>query len=82
MYTMMYIYSGMLTYVERLETDERECTERRVNAAACLRCGECEWNANGPFIEELKRRREERRLKEEAENKTDKPTGTTKQGVV
>lgn len=36
----------------------------------------------GVSIEELKRRREERRLREEAENKTEKPTGTTKQGVV
>lgn len=36
----------------------------------------------GVPVEELKRRREERRLREEAENKSDKPTGTTKQGVV
>jgi hypothetical protein len=36
----------------------------------------------GVPIEELKRRREERRMREEAEARTDAPTGTTKQGVV
>ena len=36
----------------------------------------------GVPIEELKRRREERRKREEAEQRTDAPTGTTKQGVV
>lgn len=36
----------------------------------------------GVPIEELKRRREERRLMEEAEAQADRPTGTTKQGVV
>jgi len=36
----------------------------------------------GVSIDELKRRREARRAKEEAEGKMDRPTGTTKQGVV
>ena len=36
----------------------------------------------GVTIEELRARRDARRAKEEAEGKTDRPTGTTKQGVV
>jgi len=36
----------------------------------------------GVSIDELRRRREIRRAKEEAEGKTNRPTGTTKQGVV
>ena len=36
----------------------------------------------GVSIEELRARRDARRAREEAEGKTDRPTGTTKQGVV
>ena len=36
----------------------------------------------GVSIEELRRRREARRKREEAEDKTAAPTGTTRQGVV